>query len=94
MDLINCLKTIEKGALGDKPYFGGDDFGFVDVAFVGFCSWFYPYENLGHFKMEDECPRLMAWVKRCMERETVSKSVVEPRRLYEDILQMKKRFER
>ena len=57
---IECLKVLE-GELGDKPYFGGETFGFVDIAFVTFYSGFYSYETFGNFSIEPECPKLIAW---------------------------------
>lgn len=71
---IEVLKVLE-GELGDKPYFGGETFGFVDIALIPFYSWFYAYETFGKFNIEEKCPKLIAWVKRCMERESVSKSL-------------------
>jgi glutathione S-transferase len=49
-DLIEVLKTLES-ELGDRPYFGGDSFGFVDIALVPFTSWFRAYEKLGGFSI-------------------------------------------
>lgn len=81
-EFIEILKTLE-GVLGEKPYFGGEDFGFLDVALVTFSSWFHTYETFGNFKIETECPKLIAWVDRCMQRESVSKSLADPKKVYE-----------
>ncbi|KAJ0829307.1 putative glutathione transferase [Helianthus annuus] len=42
-------------------------------------------ELIGVLKMniERECPKLAAWVNRCMEREAVSKSLPHPHKIYE-----------
>ncbi|XP_058218597.1 probable glutathione S-transferase [Rhododendron vialii] len=90
-EYIDILKVLE-GALGDKPYFGGEEFGFVDVALIPFYSWFYAYETCGNFSIEAECPKLVAWAKRCMERESVSKSLPDPHRVYDFVLQLKKKL--
>ncbi|XP_059661328.1 probable glutathione S-transferase [Cornus florida] len=90
-EFIECLKVLE-GVLGDNPYFGGEKFGFVDVALVPFYSWFYAYETLGNFSIESECPQLVAWAKRCMEKESVSKSLPDPHKIYDFVLGMKKKF--
>ncbi|KAG5515843.1 hypothetical protein RHGRI_036777 [Rhododendron griersonianum] len=68
-ELIAEFKQLEE-VLGDKLYFGGDNFGFLDIAFIPFSSMFYGYETHGNFKFEEECPKLSAWVKRCAARES------------------------
>ncbi|CAK9160270.1 unnamed protein product [Ilex paraguariensis] len=88
-EIIQHLKLLE-GELGDKPYFGGETFGFVDIGLIGFYSWFYTYETLGNFSIEAECPKLIAWAKRCMEKESVSKSLADPHKVYEFIKGIKK----
>ncbi|KAJ4981790.1 hypothetical protein NE237_032627 [Protea cynaroides] len=90
-DFIESLKLLE-GELGDKPYFGGEAFGYVDVTLIPFYSWFYAYETCGNFSIEAACPKLISWGKRCMEKESVSKSLPDPKKIYEFILQLKKVF--
>ncbi|CDP11582.1 unnamed protein product [Coffea canephora] len=67
-EFIEALKVLE-GELGDKPYFGGEEFGYVDVALIPFDSWFHAYETCGNFKIGAQCPKFAAWAKRCMQRE-------------------------
>ncbi|CAN4103066.1 unnamed protein product [Withania somnifera] len=81
-DFIEVLKVLE-GALGDKPYFGGNNFGFVDIALIGFYSWFYAYETYGNFSTEAECPKFVAWAKRCMLRDSVAKSLADQHKVLE-----------
>ncbi|KAL6647834.1 hypothetical protein ACP70R_015271 [Stipagrostis hirtigluma subsp. patula] len=69
-ELLGHFKQLE-GVLGDKGFFGGDKFGFVDVALVPFSSMFYGYKQHGGVDMEAECPALVSWVRRCHERESV-----------------------
>ncbi|XP_043701071.1 probable glutathione S-transferase [Telopea speciosissima] len=64
-EYIEVLKVLE-GEIGDKPYFGGESFGFVDLSLVTFYCWFYAMEELGNFRVEAECPKLVAWAKRFM----------------------------
>ncbi|XP_027177516.1 probable glutathione S-transferase parC [Coffea eugenioides] len=90
--LTNSIKTLEEEALGDKLYFGGDKFGYLDVVVIGLCSWLHTYEIICNFNAATECPKLVAWAKRCMERDSVSKSLPEPKKLYEAILGFKKVF--
>lgn len=90
-ELIDSLKVLE-GELGQKVYFGGERFGYVDVALVTFGCWFYTYEKEGNFSVEEECPKLMGWVKRCMGRESVSKVLPDPHKVYEFINALKNKF--
>lgn len=90
MELINCFKTLE-GELGDKAYFGGDNkFGLVDVSLIPLYSWFYALETSANFSIVEECPKLVAWAKRCMQRESVSKSLPDPYKLYGYMLPKRK----
>ncbi|KAK7243981.1 hypothetical protein RIF29_38796 [Crotalaria pallida] len=86
---IESLKQLEE-VLGDKAYFGGDTFGFVDISLIPFYCWFYTYEMFGKFKVEAECPKLIAWAKRCMPRESVSKTLADGKEVYESVLDYKK----
>ncbi|XP_065024069.1 probable glutathione S-transferase [Musa acuminata AAA Group] len=90
-EFIGILKLLE-GELGDKKYFGGDAFGFVDIALVPFVSWFYTYETCAGFSMEEAAPKLVAWGKRCMERESVAKTLSDPQMVYEFVDRLKKRI--
>ncbi|KAJ0257209.1 Glutathione S-transferase U24 [Hirschfeldia incana] len=75
-ELIEILKTLE-AELGDKHYFGGETFGYVDIALIGFYSWFGVYNKFGNISIESECSKLIAWAKRCMQRESVAKALPE-----------------
>ncbi|KAI8009494.1 putative glutathione S-transferase parC [Camellia lanceoleosa] len=89
---IESLKVLE-GELGDKPYFGGETFGFVDIALVTFYSWFYTYETFGNFSVEPECPKLISWAKRCIEKnESVSKTLPHQHKVYDFVLDLSKKL--
>nr|CAB3451943.1 unnamed protein product [Digitaria exilis]CAB3455698.1 unnamed protein product [Digitaria exilis] len=90
-DLIEALKTLES-ELGDKPYFGGDNFGFVDIALVSFTCRFLAYEKLGSFSIEEHCPKIVAWAKLCSERESVAKVSPDPYKVSEFIQFLHNRF--
>ena len=89
-EFIDLLKLLE-GQLGEKPYLTGESFGYADIAIVPFYCWFYTLETIGKMSIERECPKLLAWVKRCMERESVSKSLPDPREYYEFVLERQKK---
>ncbi|GMY12756.1 probable glutathione S-transferase [Fagus crenata] len=88
-DFIKALKQLE-GALGEKNFFGGDAFGFVDIIGIALTSWFVAYEKFGGFKVEDHCPKFSAWMKRCMQRETVAKVLPDPEKIYEFVITLRK----
>ncbi|PSS16046.1 Glutathione S-transferase [Actinidia chinensis var. chinensis] len=88
-ELIEWCKLLEV-ELGDKPYFGGENFGFVDIALVPFYNWFNFFKNFADFNMEAECPKLVKWGNRCMERESVSKSLPNSDQMYAAFLEFKK----
>uniref|UniRef100_A0A803N7N7 Glutathione S-transferase n=2 Tax=Chenopodium quinoa TaxID=63459 RepID=A0A803N7N7_CHEQI len=88
-EFIENLKLLEE-ELGDKCYFGGDHFGFVDIALIPFYSWFHTYESCGNFSIEAECPKIIAWAKRCEQREAVKNSLPEMHKISELILGVRK----
>lgn len=88
-DFFEILKVLE-GELGDKPYFGGQTFGFVDICLIGFYTWFYAYEKCANFEIEPECSKLIAWAKRCSQKDTVAKALPDEKKVYEFVLSMKK----
>ncbi|XP_064982953.1 probable glutathione S-transferase parA [Musa acuminata AAA Group] len=90
-EFIEILKLLE-GELGDKKYFGGDVFGFVDDTLVPFVSWFYTYETCAGFSIEEAAPNVVAWGKRCMERESVANALSDPHKIYETVGVVKKRY--
>ncbi|KAK6785324.1 hypothetical protein RDI58_018779 [Solanum bulbocastanum] len=90
-EFIECLKVLE-GVLGEKPYFGGDNFGFVDIALIGFYSWFHSYETYGNFSIEAECPKFVAWAKRCMQRDSVAKSLPDQHKVLEYAKTLRQKF--
>jgi glutathione S-transferase len=90
-DFFESFKTLE-GELGEKPYFGGETFGYVDIALISFYSWFYVYETFGKFSIEAEFPKIIAWAKRCLQKESVAKSLPDEKKVYERVLDLRKKF--
>uniref|UniRef100_A0A5B7C160 glutathione transferase n=1 Tax=Davidia involucrata TaxID=16924 RepID=A0A5B7C160_DAVIN len=90
-EVIEWSKLLE-GELGDKPYFGGETFGFVDIALIPWYNWFNIFKTFANFSIEEECPKLVTWGKRCLEKESVSKSLPNPQQIHDANLQFKKRL--
>ncbi|KAL6839534.1 hypothetical protein ACP4OV_030804 [Aristida adscensionis] len=88
-EMVEVLGNLD-GELGEKPFFGGEAFGFVDLAAAPFTAWFPSYERYGGFSVEREWPRLAAWARRCGERESVAKSLQPPEKVDEYINVLKK----
>ncbi|XP_059662816.1 glutathione S-transferase U25-like [Cornus florida] len=90
-ELVEWAKLLE-GELGEKPYFGGETFGFVDIALVPFYNWFMIFKSFANLSFEAECPKLVAWGKRCMERGSVSESLPDRQHIYDAHLEYTKRL--
>ncbi|KAL2331163.1 hypothetical protein Fmac_018744 [Flemingia macrophylla] len=90
-EFIEALKLLED-QLGDKTYFGGDNLGFVDIALVPYYGWFKAYETFGNLNIESECPKFNAWVKRCLQKESVSKSLPNQHKIYEFSVELRKKL--
>ncbi|KAH7522483.1 probable glutathione S-transferase parC [Ziziphus jujuba] len=88
---IETLKVLE-GELGEKAYFGGDTFGFIDISFITFYSWFHAYETFGEFSLEAECPKIIIWVKRCLHRESVSKTLPDHNKILGFVVEIRKKY--
>ena len=85
------MKIIE-GELGDKLYFGGERFGYVDLVFVPITSWFYSFETCEEFNIESECPKIVGWTRRCMEIDGVAQSLPDPIKVYGVVVYLKKKY--
>lgn len=89
-EMIESLKLLEE-ELGDKLYYGGENLGLLDVAFIPYYCWFLSYETCGGFSVQAECPKLVEWVPRCQRIESVSTSLVDPLLVFDYVLQLRKR---
>ena len=88
-ELFEVLKNLEE-TLGENDYFGGEIFGFLDIAIIPLTSWFYAYEYLGEFKIEEKFPKLSTWIKRCLQRDSVAKVLPDPAKLLEFVRMIRK----
>ena len=48
------------------------------------------YETIGNFSIEAQCPKIIAWAKRCLQKDSVAKSLAEHGKLHELVLEMRK----
>ncbi|XP_031281420.1 probable glutathione S-transferase isoform X1 [Pistacia vera] len=79
-DFFEIFKTLE-GQLGGEPYFGEENLGYVDVYLIPYYCWFHAYETMANISMEGECPKLVAWAKRCAQKKSVSESLVDEKKI-------------
>ncbi|KAL3750316.1 hypothetical protein ACJRO7_011332 [Eucalyptus globulus] len=89
---IECWKVLE-GELGDKAYFGGERFGYADVSLIPFYSWLYALETLADSNIVEEFPKMASWAKRCMQRESVAKSLPDQHKLRDYIMEHRKKLQ-
>ncbi|KAK7846581.1 putative glutathione s-transferase parc [Quercus suber] len=40
-----------------------------------------------------ECPKIIAWAKRCLQKETLANSLADQKKVYEDVLRRKRSLE-
>ncbi|WCJ25126.1 glutathione S-transferase TAU 28 [Euphorbia peplus] len=90
-ELMEILKVLE-GGLGEKNFFGGETFGYVDILTIPLFGWLLAAEKFSDFTVEAEFPKLSDWIKRCMERETVAKTLPETDKIYEFFVMMRKMY--
>ena len=90
-EFVEILKQLEL-ELGDKAFFGGERFGFLDVALVTYTTWFHTYEKCGGFSIGEHCPKLIEWVKRCLEIDFVSETLADQAKIYDFALGLRKVF--
>jgi GST-like protein len=70
--------VIEKLLPDGKPWFLGDDYSIVDIAFMG---WIWTAVQM-HFPIDDY-PKLKAWFERMLTRDAVKQGLVTPNPLPE-----------
>ncbi|CAJ1957928.1 unnamed protein product [Sphenostylis stenocarpa] len=87
-ELIQVLKLLEE-ELGDKSYFGGHNFGFVDIPVVSYYPWFKALETFDSLNV-GECSKFTAWAKRCLQKESVAKSIPDQRVINELFVELRK----
>ncbi|KAL0311392.1 UNVERIFIED_CONTAM: putative glutathione S-transferase parC [Sesamum angustifolium] len=89
-DFIAALKLLE-AELGDKPYFGGENFGFLDVALIPFYTWFPASRLAATLALKRALSENMG---EEMRGESVSKSLADPKKVYDFVLFLKKKYGR
>ncbi|KAK9937614.1 hypothetical protein M0R45_014392 [Rubus argutus] len=70
----------------------GERSGFLDIALITFYSWFHACATLGNFCIEAEFPKLNSWAKTFMQEESVFKSLADQKKVYEFILEIRKKM--
>ncbi|KAJ0879999.1 putative glutathione transferase [Helianthus annuus] len=88
---LGYLKVLER-ELGEKPYFNGESFGFVDIALISYYSHIIADGTLGNFSIEKHCPKLHVWATQCMKRESVWKTLADPNKIYESLVAYRKKI--
>lgn len=68
-ECLNVLEIVERKALGDEKYFGGDEIGMVDIAFGPIVLSLSVVEKVLGVKILDynKLPRLCTWYKNLVQ---------------------------
>nr|XP_009784768.1 PREDICTED: glutathione S-transferase U20-like [Nicotiana sylvestris] len=87
-ELVEWCMLLE-AELGNKLYFGGDAFGFVDIASP--CSllqlvYFIVFKKFANFNLETECPKLVMFEQRLC----IYKSLPTSKQVYQAYLEFKR----
>ena len=80
--LLDQLRSLEE-VLGERTFFAGNEFGFLDAVLIPFSSMFPGYEQHDGFSLETECPNLTRWVRSCKERDNVRRILPDEDEMYE-----------
>ncbi|CAL9247882.1 unnamed protein product [Arabidopsis halleri] len=87
-EFIEILKVLER-ELGDKVYFGGNDnVSMVDLVLISYYPWFHTWETICGFSVEDHTPKLMDWIRKCLTRPAISKSLPDPLKIFDRVTQI------
>ncbi|XP_075645147.1 putative glutathione S-transferase parC [Castanea sativa] len=91
-ELIESFKILEGEFSETCLTLGGKTIGFVNIALITFYRRFYSSELFGKFSIEAECPKIIAWAKRCMQKDTVAKSLPDHKKVYEFLVQLRNKL--
>lgn len=86
-ELISKFEWVEKSLLAD-PYFAGEPFYLVDVAFAPIFRYFDQFERIPNFDCFVNTPKVKRWRSHLQARPSIQKAVVEdyPQRLHDFLL--------
>lgn len=74
-ELTDNLGQVEK-ALGEGPYFNGDDFALIDAAYAPIFIRLDVFETLLDLRITDRLPRVAAWAKQLLAMPAVQSARV------------------
>ena len=46
----------------------------------------------GKFSIGEECPKIFAWAEKCMQKDSVAKSLPDQKKIYEFFAQLRKKL--
>ncbi|KAI4320680.1 hypothetical protein MLD38_034134 [Melastoma candidum] len=86
------MKLLEN-ELGEKAYFGGESFGYLDLSLVPYYWWFLALKKTLDVGLASEIdlPKLEGWLKRCLVRESVAETLPDQDKLRVFIQQIRKK---
>jgi glutathione S-transferase len=93
-EALEVLKILEEECLGDKKFFGGENFGMVDIAYGWLAHWFEASEEVVGVKLVEPStlPRLHAWIQRLKEIPVIKENLPDRERLLVHFRRLRQMF--
>ena len=92
-EFIETFKKLGgENSISPKLFFGVETFGSMDLALIPFYCRFDVSETFRKFNIVAECPKIIAWGKRCMQKECVAEGLPDQKKIYEFIVQLRKKL--
>jgi glutathione S-transferase len=85
VEAVEALEGLLSDGQSKKPFFGGDDAGYVDVVLAGMIAWMQGTKALCGVELLDaaKTPRLLEWTKRFAELDAAKEIMPDVDKLVE-----------